>query len=343
MLEIDGSRGEGGGQLVRHAVALAAITGTHVKLVRARANRHPPGLAPQHLAAVRGVADLCGAGTPGLELRTQSFEFIPGPVPGGRYTIDVRTAGSVALVLQAVVPVALSATGPVELTVIGGTDVHRAPAWDYAVSVWVRALRRLGLDVALEIERRGYYPRGGGLVRAFVRRGRPGPLSLPSRGPVREIRGIVHTANLPAHITARMLARATERLEPFGPVALERQLLGGDKAVGAGGAVVLWADCGAARLGACAVARRGVPAEAVADEAVDDLVGDLDVGATLDLRASDQLLVYLALANSPSDYVVRRETRHAATIVGLLQQFLPVRWQAEATATGGIRCTLHPA
>lgn len=342
MLRIDGSRGEGGGQLVRQAVALAAITRKPVKLLRARANRHPPGLAPQHVAAVQGVADLCGAETRGLQLRAQTFEFVPGPVPGGRYKIDVGTAGSVALVLQAVVPVALSAAGPVELAVTGGTDVHRAPAWDYTASVWVRTLRCLGLDVTLEIERRGYFPRGGGLVRALVRPGTPSPLSLPSRGSVREIRGVVHASNLPAHIPARMLARATERLERYGPVALERQLLGDDRAVGAGGAVAVWADCGNVRLGASAVARRGVPAEAVADEAVASLVKDLEAGATLDLHASDQILIHLALADGPSDYVVRSESCHASTIVVLLQQFLPVRWQTEATAMGGVRCTLHP-
>ncbi len=339
MLDIDGSQGEGGGQLVRHAVALSAITGIPIRVFGARARRRPPGLAPQHLAAVRGVAALCCARTPGLALRTQQFEFIPSAIRGGSFHCDVGTAGSVTLVLQAMVPVALAAAAPIEINITGGTDVHGAPAFDYAASVWRPLLNRLGLDVALSAAQRGYYPRGGGRVRAHIRPGVPRSLSLAQRGAVRAIGGYVHTANLPAHIVDRMIGHAHAHLERFGPVQFQRCY--SEQAVGTGGAIALWADCGNTLLGASAVARRGVPAEAVAEEASAVLAADLDAGATLDVYASDQLPIYLARAGAPSEYLVRRPTEHASTMLRLLQQFLPLHWEIEA-ASGAYRVRIIP-
>lgn len=342
MLEIDGSQGEGGGQLVRCAVALAALTGTPIRLTRVRSKRHPPGLAAQHLAAVRCVAALCGAETPGLALHARDIGFVPGPVRGGFFHLDVGTAGSAVLVLQAAVPVALVAPAPVTLLVSGGTDVHGAPAFDYAQGVWQPLLRRIGLDVTLHAERRGYFPRGGGLVRAEIRPGVPRALSLPGPGAVRGIGGVAHSAGLPAHVVERMAAHAEERLSRHGTVALRRLMLGSGKAVGTGGAIALWADCEGAPVGASAVARRGVRAEAVAEEAASELAADLDTGANLDLHASDQLPVYLARAGGPSEYVVRRDSRHAATVRWLLGRFLDVRWETRATPDGGLRCRIRP-
>lgn len=341
MLEIDGSAGEGGGQLVRCAVALAAITGTAIRIVRARAHRDPPGLAAQHLTAVEGVAALCDASTPGLALHARRFEFVPSRLRGGRFTIDVGTAGSVPLVLQATIPVALAAPEPVELVVTGGTDVHGAPAYDYTAQVWQWWLTRMGLDVTLSANRRGYYPRGGGVVGARVRPGEARPLSLVRRGPVRALGGIAHTSNLPAHVVDRMADRCVQRLERFGPVRIERAMCGPGQAVGTGGAIAVWADCAGVRVGASAVARRGVPAEAVADEAVASLIRDLEAGATLDRYASDQLPIYLARAKGPSEYLVRRETRHARTIIDLLRRFLPVGWDIRPTAGGAYRCRIE--
>jgi RNA 3'-phosphate cyclase len=342
MLEIDGSHGEGGGQLVRQAAALSALTGTPIRMVRARANRQPPGLAAQHLAAVRVVAALCNADTPGLQLRAQQFDFIPSRIGAGAFKFDVGTAGSIPLVLQAAIPVALAAPGVVEIEIIGGTDVRGAPAFDYAALVWQPLLKRLGLDLDLAATRRGYYPRGGGIVQASIRPGVTAALSLPGRGAVREIGGIAHTANLPAHIVARMLDRTIAQLERFGPVHIQSCLLGPEQAMGTGGAIAIRADCGAALLGASAVARRGVPAEAVADQAASVLAADLEAGATLDVYASDQLLIYLARADKPSEYLVRQQTRHALTILWLLQQFLPLRWESEPMPSGMHRVRIFP-
>lgn len=342
MLVIDGSKGEGGGQIVRHAVALSALTATPIRLVGARANRRPPGLAPQHLAAVRGVAELCGARTPGLGLRAQQFDFLPSPIRAGTFRIDVGTAGSIPLVLQATVPVALAAPGPVGIEIHGGTDVHGAPAFDYAALIWQPLLSRIGLHVSLDIARRGYYPRGGGLARASTRPGAPRALCLPERGAIREIGGIVHTSGLPAHIADRMIGRAVERLERYGPVHLERHLFGPDQSAGPGGAIAIRADCGTALLGASAVARRRVPAEAVAEEAAFALAADLEAGATLDVHAGDQLLLYLARAGGPSEYLVSKQTRHAETMLWLLRRFLPLRCEVSPAGGGAHRVKILP-
>jgi RNA 3'-terminal phosphate cyclase (ATP) len=145
-LQIDGAHGEGGGQLVRTAVALAAITGTAVHLENIRARRAPAGLAPQHLAAVRAVTALCGARCEGLALRCTAFDFVPGPLNGGEFAFDIGTAGSATLVLQALLPAMSRASGPCRIRVTGGTDVRAAPPLDYFLHVLLPLLARMGIE-----------------------------------------------------------------------------------------------------------------------------------------------------------------------------------------------------
>lgn len=334
MRDIDGSFGEGGGQLVRTACALAAITGEPLRLRNIRAHRAPPGLAPQHLTAVRAVASLCSAEVEGLALRAPQIVFRPREVKAGEYRFDVGTAGSIALVLQAVLPVALAADGESVLHVHGGTDVRAAPAIDYLGHVLVPLLARMGAHVELEVLRRGYYPRGGGAVVARVRPAPLRALQLDAPGAVRRIAGIAHTSNLPAHIAERMQRTARERLSPLGPAAIDQQVLSGAGALGQGGAIVLWAETDNTRLGASEVAQRGVPAERIAESAAEALKAELVAGATLDIHASDQLLVYLARASGPSRFLARRLSSHAETTLWLLRQFLPLR--AAVTAVGDL-------
>jgi RNA 3'-phosphate cyclase len=341
MRDIDGSFGEGGGQLVRTACALAAITGEPLRLHNIRARRAPPGLAPQHLTAVRAVASLCNAEVEGLELRAQDIVFRPRQVKAGAYRFDVGTAGSITLVLQAVLPVALAADGESAFHVSGGTDVRAAPAIDYLGHVLVPLLARMGARIELEVQRRGYYPRGGGVVAVRVVPARLRALQLDAPGAVQRIGGIAHASNLPAHIAERMQRTARECLSHLGPVAIDQQVLSGTAAVGQGGAIALWAQTENARLGASEVAQRGVPAEHIAGSAAEALKDELVAGATLDIHASDQLLVYMARASGSSRFLVRRLSSHAETTLWLLQQFLSLR---VATATVGdlVRVDIEP-
>src|SRR3989441_5856461 len=166
MIEIDGAHGEGGGQLVRMAVALSALTATPVRVVRIRAGRPVPGLASQHVTALQAVAGLCSGEMKGVDVGSSTIEFRPGTIAPGGYGFDVGTAGSVTLVLQAVLPVACAASGPVRLHLVGGTDVRWSPPIDYFARVFLPLFRQLGGHVDVEGQRRGDYPRGGGNAQA---------------------------------------------------------------------------------------------------------------------------------------------------------------------------------
>lgn len=327
MIEIDGSHGEGGGQLLRMAVALAAITGQALQIRNVRASRANPGLAPQHLAAVKAVAALCDAAVDGLQLKSQEIVFHPAHLRGGEFQFDISTAGSITLVLQAVLPVALMCPERLVIGITGGTDVRDAPPLDYFRCVFLPLLSLMGGRVALHVAKRGYYPRGGGEVRVEVEPGaRLRPLVLETRGTLTQVCGIAHVSNLPAHIAARMAWAAQQALPPLPTPSIEQQRLAWPQAIGPGGAIVLWAHGGDNVLGAAATAQRGVPAERVGEEAGCALRAEIESGATLDLHAADQMLVYAALANGPSHFTVRVLSSHARTTLWLIEQFLPVEF-----------------
>ncbi len=333
MLALDGAHGEGGGQLVRTACALSAITGTPFRLHGIRARRDPPGLAPQHLTAVKAVAELCAGSVEGLALRAQEIVFRPGPLRPGDYRFDVGTAGSIALVLQACLPAAFAAKGPVTLRVTGGTDVRAAPPLDYLRFVFLPLLRRMELHAEMNVRLRGYYPRGGGHVEVEVAPGTPQPLVLETAGRLQAIEGAAHVANLPLHIVERMQRTAERRLRDYPNVCIVPDVLGHDRAVGPGGAIVLWARTANTLLGAGEVAQRGVPAERIAETAAVALCAEIEAGATLDTHAADQILLYCAFSRGASAFLVRAWTSHAQTTAWLIEQFLPVRIQASAQGT----------
>ena len=327
MIEIDGSYGEGGGQLLRTAVALAAITGQTLRVRNVRARRSNPGLAAQHLAAVKAVAALCDAEVEGLQVKSQEIVFRPDRLHGGEFQFDVGTAGSMTLVLQAVLPVALMCKERLVMGITGGTDVRAAPPLDYFRYVFLPLLSLMGGRVSLHLVKRGYYPRGGGEVKVEVEPGaRLRPLALETRGPLSEVRGIAHVSNLPTHITARMARAALEALPPVPAPQIEQQQLAWPQAIGPGGAIVLWAHCGHDVLGAATTAQRGVPAERLGDEVGRALCAEIESGATLDVHAADQLLVYAALAGGPSHFTVRTLSSHASTAMWLIERFLPVEF-----------------
>ena len=328
VIEIDASYGEGGGQLVRMAVALSALTGSALRLTNARAGRPKPGLAPQHLAALRAVAALCDARCEGLELRSTSFTFEPRSRPkGGELRVEVGTAGSVTLVLQALLPILLGARGPARVVVAGGTDVRMAPPWDYFREVLLRLLARMGLPVRASVARRGYYPRGGGEVAVEVQPGTPSALLMRERAGPRRVLGRAHVANLPLSIAERMRGAALSALGREGDIGA--RVLGREDAFGTGGAVTVWAESDAGIVGASRVAERGVRAEALGEAVGAELAADMASGAALDVHAADQVLVYMAMAKGASSFTTRAVSSHARTAMWLLPQFLPARFTVE--------------
>ncbi|MFQ5552556.1 MAG: RNA 3'-terminal phosphate cyclase [Thermoplasmata archaeon] len=324
-LEVDGSTGEGGGQIFRLSMALSALTGRPVRVNRIRAGRPKPGLARQHVVAAEALGDLCRGEVEGLELGSMSVAFRPRGIRGGTLNVDVGTAGSVTLVLQAVLVPALFAAQPTTVTIRGGTDVRWSPPADYTRNVFLPLLAGMGGTATFRVERRGYYPRGGGRVRAHIA---PVPFLTPLRGEdpgqLLRIGGRAHGSGLPTHVAERMRGRSEEALADFQPVTIEALTYGGREAEGRGGALVLWAETTASRIGANALAQKGVSAEVLADHATGELQNDLRAQVTLDRYAADQLLPYMALASGTSVVWVREVSNHLRTLFWLLPQFLDV-------------------
>jgi RNA 3'-terminal phosphate cyclase (ATP) len=342
VVDIDGSYGEGGGQLLRTAVALAAITRHSVRVRNIRAKRSNPGLAPQHLAAVKAVASLCGAEVVGLEVHSRDILFRPGSLRGGQFDFPVGTAGSITLVLQAALPVAIMCGERASMHITGGTDVRAAPPLDYFRHVLLPLLSPMGVTAKIDVRQRGYYPRGGGEVNIAVE---PSPVLRPmilnAPGKLLDTRVLAPVANLPAHVGQRMAKSALTELSPFAIPAIELEALGRDKAIGPGGAIVSIGQLEHTRLGASAVAQRGVPAEQLGTESGRLLREEVLSGATLDVHAADQVLIYLALAGRASRFLARSFSAHAATAAWLLEQFLPVRFQIRP-AGGLVSVTAEP-
>lgn len=332
MLEIDGSYGEGGGQLLRLAVALSAITGVRLRITNIRARRDNPGLAAQHLAGVQAVGKLCGAKIAGLTLHSQEIIFEPTALRGGDYRFDVGTAGSITLVLQALLPVMLATHVSCQVHIIGGTDIRQAPAADYLGEVLIRLIERLGARVTMRVLRRGYYPRGGGEIELAVKPATLTATVFDASGDRKIIRGVAHVSNLPEHIALRMKQAALGQLGIYGTQAsIETQVLGREAAFGPGGAIVCWLEGEHTVLGAARVAERGVPAEVLGEAVGEELAADIVAGAALDTHAADQMLVYLALTEGGS-FSTRSITLHARTAMWLIEQFLPVVYEvAEVT------------
>lgn len=309
MIRIDGGYLEGGGQVVRGAVALSALSGEPVTLSNIRKNRPTPGLAAQHVAAVKAVAALCGAECEGLARNSRALTFVPGSVSKDwEYRIDVGTAGSIPLVLQAWLPAALRSGG--SLAVTGGTEVSRSPTIDYFDQVFCNALRQYGAHIHIEVLKRGYYPKGGGSVTAKVEAVPLSPLEIsPSSGC-----GIIScSSNLPSHVAQRQAVSAAEVLSPYLgdlPVLLDHR-----SGVSMGSSCTVWSGW----KGDSALGRRGYPAEDVGADAARSLIEKLGLPGIVDIHMADQLIIPVAVFGG--SFTTATLTLHTKTMVWLAGEF----------------------
>jgi RNA 3'-terminal phosphate cyclase (ATP) len=328
-LVIDGSHGEGGGQILRTSATLAAISGRAIRIEKIRAGRPKPGMAAQHLTAVRAVAAVCGAELQGDRLGSQTLTLVPGHPPrAADYVFDVGaareggSAGAATLVLQAVLPPLLLADGNSTVHVHGGTHMAWSPPYDYLHDVWLPTLARMGATMAAELRRSGWFPVGQGEIRAEVRglvASRLLPLQLTDRGDCRQVTGRAIAAELPSHIAQRMADRASALLNAAGlPTRISPERL---SAACPGAGIFVTALYERVRCGFNAFGRLGKPAEAVAEEAVDALLRHHAAGGTVDVHLSDQLLVPLALASGPSAFSVNPVSRHLETNAWVIARF----------------------
>lgn len=330
VLTLDGSHGEGGGQILRTALSLSAVIARPFRLTSIRAGRSNPGLLPQHLSAVRAAATISGATVSGDRLGSTELSFSPvHPPRSGAYAFDVAetagrgSAGSVSLVLQTILlPLALA--GGVSTVVLrGGTHVEWSPSFHDLVNGYFPALRRIGFRIDAELKRWGFYPVGNGEISCAIGidRGAPrlDPMQMADRGSLREVAGTATAANLPAHIPQRMADRARASLADLGvPVDIRPQRV---TAAGPGAGIFLVAKYENMAASFSGYGRLGKPSEAVADEAAAALREHHVSAGAVELHLADQLLLPLSLAAGISTFTTPRPTKHLMTNAWVIGRF----------------------
>ncbi len=331
MIEIHGDMLEGGGQIIRTSVALAALTGREVRINKIREKRPNPGLQPQHLTAVKAVAALCEAETEGLALGSREIVFRPRGQVAGQFGFDVGTAGSIPLILQALMPSAAFAPGRIELDLTGGTDVRWSPTIDYLRIVELPLLQLMGYRTALTIHRRGHYPKGGGHVTMVIDPARTlKAITLLERGEVTSVDGISHCVKLPSHVAQRQAAAAKEKLNAAGVhnvnIAIETYPTDRDPHFAPGSGITLSAKfTNDAILGADSIGERGKPAEEVGEEAAGKLLLEIESKAPVDRHMGDILIPYMAVAEGRSEIYVSEITMHTVTNVKVCEMVAGVK------------------
>lgn len=325
MLELDGSRGEGGGQILRTSIALAMVTGTAVRIRNIRARRSKPGLMRQHLVAVQAAARIGGARVEGAEIGSAMLTFLPGEVKPGEHELAVGTAGSTTLVLQTVLPALLLASRPSWLVLEGGTHNPLAPPFEFLTRSYLPLVNRMGPQVQAELERPGFYPAGGGRMVVSVE---PAPrlagFELLERGEVRRRQATALLSRLPRHIAERELAEVA-RQTGWSSAELETLEV---ESPGPGNVLLLSVETEVLTEVFAGFGEKGVPAEEVAVRAVGEMTRWLDAGVPVGEHLADQLILLLALAGSGA-FSTLPLSGHAATQVELIPRFLDVAFRVE--------------
>ncbi|MHA2600530.1 MAG: RNA 3'-terminal phosphate cyclase [Candidatus Thorarchaeota archaeon SMTZ1-83] len=328
MIEIDGSYGEGGGQILRTSIALSALTMRPVRVSKIRAGRPKPGLKRQHMAGIDIIAQLVDAKVSGLEVGNTIVEFSPRTRRGGDYIYDVGTAGSISLILQAALPTAALAPEPIRLNLTGGTDVSWSPPIDYMRAVFAHSLRRMGLHVEISVRKRGHFPRGGGSVLCTITPVEElTALDLVDFGDIIGVSGISHCVRLPPHVARRQADSAHSVLRESGieqiMIDVESYQKNEDRHLGPGSGIVIWAESEkGARIGADRLGERGKPAEDVGSECAHRLIDELSTGLAVDSHLCDMLVPYMLLAKGTSEIGVTKITQHLETNLWVAQKLL---------------------
>ncbi|MBI3360786.1 MAG: RNA 3'-phosphate cyclase [Chloroflexi bacterium] len=362
MIEIDGSFGEGGGQVLRTSLALAALTGQATHIHSIRAGRRNPGLAPQHLTGVLALASVCGAVVEGAKIGSTEAIFRPtSPPVAGTYDFDVTdaaqggSAGSVTLIFQTLLLPLWAAAGESRVTLRGGTHVAWSPPYHYLERVFLPTVARMGIHAEIALEGWGFYPVGGGAVRALV--GHQSPvigrqssddhspfairtLRLVERGALKRVSGIAAATKLPANIPQRIANRATNYLQDNGVKADVQPLR--ERGAGPGVGLFLTAEFENGVAGFSSLGEKGKPSERVAEEACLDFLafrGHAD--AAVDMRLADQLLLPLALADGVSECTTCRVTQHLLTNAHIIRQFIDARIEIAGEEGAPGHVTVH--
>lgn len=322
LVPLDGAEGEGGGQILRAALTLAAVTGQGFRVERIRSRRLRPGLRPQHLAAVRAAGLACGAEVHGAFDGSPDLRFLPGQPAAGEFRFDIGTAGAATLVMQTVVPILAAAAEPSRVEVVGGTHVPRSPSYHFFARHWTEVVGRLGLAASAEMARAGFYPRGGGEIRAQVRPWtRPASLDLSRRGALVAVRGIAGAARVRGDVAERGVEAARARLWEARRLESQWETVELDSASpGAFLYVEAVFESGRAAFGL--LGERGLRAELLGERAARRVLRFLeDEEAVVDPWLADQLAVPMALAGGGGRLVTSEVTSHLETVASVVRAF----------------------
>jgi RNA 3'-terminal phosphate cyclase (ATP) len=326
MITIDGSFGEGGGQIIRTSCALSLITGKPFRIYNVRARRKKPGLQPQHLTAVNAAAEIGRAQVDGARVGSQEFDFKPDRVVPGNYTFSIGTAGSTTLVFQTVLPPLMIADRPSRVTLEGGTHNVHAPPFEFLQKTFLPLVNRMGASVSIELERYGFYPPGGGRFHVRVEPSASlNRIDLCERGETRAQRARALVVNLPPGIAERELTVVRERL---GLSDEQLQIETSDNAFSPGNVLTIEIESEQLTEVFTGIGERGVRAEVVAERAVREVEQYLTIGAPVGEHLADQLLIPLALADGGS-YLTGPLSLHTTTNIEVIKKFLAVEIQVE--------------
>jgi len=337
LILIDGSYGEGGGQILRTSLALSALLGKSVEIINIRKGRANPGLQPQHLTGVVAIQEISGGRLQGADLGSQKLRFYPGEIRGADYDFDVSrikgSAGSTGLVFQTIAPPLLFAKKGVNFTIKGGPHTQWSPPIDYIQHVFLPIARRMGIRAEISLVKWGWYPVGGGLIEGKVE-----PveclegLELKKRGDLINVKILSAVSNLPLSIAQRQKDQAYRRLKGKGFLP-EVEIIE-PPALGTGTFVFILAQFEGSLAGFSSLGQRGKPAERVADEAVEEFFQYYDSGAALEGHLADQLILYMALARGKSSITTSRISSHLLTNIWVVEKFLPLKFNVEGELGG---------
>ncbi len=321
LISLDGSYLEGGGQIIRTAIGLSAVTGKPCRIFNIRKGRPNPGLKAQHLKGIEAVAKLCNAKTKGFDINSTEIEFYPDKLSYQPLKINVGTAGAITLVLQSLFIPAAHTDKELIFEIEGGTHVKWAPSIDYFEQIFCRFLKIMGIDTSIEIIKHGFYPAGGGNVKVTIKPGKLKQINLTERG---------------NYIRTDVFSVASKNLEKSKVV--ERQIQGAEKlikttyhvtryvdSVSTGSAVHMHSHYKNTALGAYFLGEKVMPAEKVGENCASLLKTQMDSGACLDKWMADQILPYMALAGN-SKVTISEVTNHVKTNIWVIEKFLPVKF-----------------
>jgi RNA 3'-terminal phosphate cyclase (ATP) len=330
LIDIDGSYGEGGGQILRTALSFSAILKRGLRVHHIRAGRKNPGLQPQHLKAVEALAKMTEGRTEGVKIGSDTITFIPKKIIPGDYRFEVGTAGSVTLLLQAILlPLSLSRASS-RLTLVGGTHVPWSPPFHYLQGVLFPTLKSMGISVRAHLERWGWYPRGGGILHVEIKPIEAlKPITLVDKGRLKKIRGLSATSYLPRHVGERQKDEALRRIERELKMDAEIEVFYDVPANDPGSFFFLVAESEGMIAGFSSLGRRGKRAEDVAGETVDSLKEYAESDGCIDPHLADQLIPFMSLAKGNSFFTTTRMTEHLLTNLWLVQHFLDIKISRE--------------